>query len=446
MTSNPDPTAPTTRRSALAEVALTHFAARAGDHNDLAMVGSAQLAAGLADVLGVTAYVVGRPEPALSVGWAEELAAAAPALDEMAARLDAVLRDGATPVTALSRCAVALATLPVLAAHRPDAVVVWFDAHADLNTPDSTTTSYLGGLALSGPLGWWDSGFGSGLDPAQTVLVGTRDVDGPEEELLAGSAVTLVGVGPDLAEDLRAAVDGRPVYVHVDCDVLDPGVVPTDYRVPGGMSLGDLRAAMEVLAGSEVVGVEIGELESAPDSRTPPPYVSLLLDALDPVLRAAARGAGGSAGKLTVAAAPVDDPVLARLTAAQETEVMARYGVTDAGPGLTTAATCLLAHLDGRPVGCVAVEPHGQTGEVKRMYVDPVARGHGVGRRLLEAAEQTAAELGCTSLRLETGTKQPEALALYESAGWTRIPRYGYFRNDPTTICLEKLLLENNRI
>ena len=85
----------------------------------------------------------------------------------MATELDRVFTSGLTPLTASSRCAVALATLPVVAAHRPDAVVVWFDAHADLNTPENTTTGYLGGLAYSGPLGHWDSGLGSGLTDRQ---------------------------------------------------------------------------------------------------------------------------------------------------------------------------------------------------------------------------------------------------------------------------------------
>jgi arginase len=66
-----------------------------------------------------------------------------------------------------------------------------------------------------------------------------------------------------MADDLRRAVAGRPVYVHVDCDVLDPGIVPTDYTVGNGMTLAQLRACAQVLALSEIVGLEIGELESS---------------------------------------------------------------------------------------------------------------------------------------------------------------------------------------
>jgi arginase family enzyme len=202
----------------------------------------------------------------------------------MATQLDGVFRAGLLPVTASSRCAVALATLPVVAAHRPDAVVVWFDAHADLNTPRTTTTGYLGGLAYSGPLGLWDSGLGAGLDADHAILVGARDIDPPEQEILDAGAVTLVRVGPAMVDELRVAVAGRPVYVHVDCDVLDPGIIPTDYLVPNGMTLDDLHAAAQVLAESELVGIEIGELETTPGAGPPPLHVSRLLDALEPLL------------------------------------------------------------------------------------------------------------------------------------------------------------------
>ena len=265
-------------------VALLHYAGRCGDHNDRAMVASRELAAALSDRLGVTVTVVGTPEPALSVGWAQEIAVATPTMRAMAERLDEAFRAGLVSVTANSRCAVAIATLPVVAAHRPDAVVVWFDAHGDLNTPANTTTDFLGGLALSGPLGLWDSGFGAGVDPRHAILVGARDLDPAEQALVDDGTVALVEVGPTMVDDLRRAVAGRPVYVHVDCDVLEPGSVPTDYEVEDGLTLDDLRAAAAVLAESEVVGLEVGELESAADPDDPPSYVTDLLHALEPLL------------------------------------------------------------------------------------------------------------------------------------------------------------------
>ena len=133
------------------------------------------------------------------------------------------------------------------------------------------------------------------------------------------------------------------------------------------------------------------------------------------------------------------DPALPALVAAQEQEVMDRYGVDDAGPRPAPDAAWFVARLAGRPVGCVALGSLGDgVGEVERMYVDPAARGRGVARLLLQRLEERAAARGDRLLRLETGTAQPEALRLYRGAGWREIPCYGYFRDDPTTICLEK--------
>lgn len=262
---------------------LTVFVGRAGDHNDLAMAGSAAIGADLSRRLALDPVFVGASEPSLNTYWDRELAAALPILRTMSARYEQIFASGNAPVSAISRCAVALATLPVVARHRPDAVVVWFDAHADLNTPDTTATGYLGGLTLSGPLGMWDSGLGQGLAPANVILGGVRDIDPPERQLLDDVLIRLVKVGMALPDDLRQAVAGRPVYFHLDCDVLEPGIVPTDYRVPGGLTLDDLRAVAEVLAESEVVGVEIGEFEASWRSGQDAVSPGGLLDALTPV-------------------------------------------------------------------------------------------------------------------------------------------------------------------
>jgi arginase len=268
-------------------LALTVFNARAGDHNERGMAGARMIGAELAERLGVEATLVGNPEPALNQGWAEELAAATPALRLMADRYEEIYAAGLTPVTALSRCAVALATLPVVARHHPDAVVLWFDSHADLNTPANTTTGYLGGLALSGPMGLWDSGFGSGLDSAKVILGGARDIDPAEQELIDGGTVRLLPVGPSMSAELKRMIGDRPVYFHLDCDVLEPGIVPTDYQVPGGMTLADLRAIAEVLAENRVVGVELGEFESTWRDKDTPFSPGPLIDAVMPMIDAA---------------------------------------------------------------------------------------------------------------------------------------------------------------
>ncbi len=278
---------PTTDAQARDRVALTIFQGRAGDHNDQAYPGARAVGRELERRLGVEAVTVGAPEPPLNLGWREELDAALPALQELRVRYQRVLSQGQAPVTAITRCAVALATLPVIAEHHPNAVVLWFDAHADINTPENTVSGYLGGLAFSGPMGLWHTGLGGNLAPANSILVGARDIDGPEQALIDTGVVRLVPFGPDLPDRLREVVAGRPVYFHLDCDVLDPGIVPTDYAVEHGLTLDDLHGAAEALAESAVVGVEIGEYQAAFDPDGPEHPPTDLIDALTPLLDAA---------------------------------------------------------------------------------------------------------------------------------------------------------------
>ena len=78
------------------------------------------------------------------------------------------------------------------------------------------------------------------------------------------------------------------------------------------------------------------------------------------------------------------------------------------------------------------------TAEIKRMYVAPVARGAGVARQMLAHLERTAALGGAEVAILETGTMQPEAMALYESSGYVAIPGFGYYRDSPLSRCYAK--------
>lgn len=103
--------------------------------------------------------------------------------------------------------------------------------------------------------------------------------------------------------------------------------------------------------------------------------------------------------------------------------------------------TFLAAFVAGEAVGCGAVKRmHGRYGEIKRMYVEPCARGRGVGRALIEALESTLLRCGIRLVRLETGVRQPEALALYERCGYVRIPPFGDYPDDPLSVFFEKRL------
>jgi hypothetical protein len=270
-------------------VSLQVFQGRAGDRNELAVEGARAVGEALGSRLGLGYATVGKPAPALGLDWAAELGAALPDLRAMADRLDALLCDGRRPVAALSRCAVAMATLPIVARHRPDACVVWLDAHADLHTPETTASGYLGGMALAAPLGLWQSGLGAGLALRSVVLAGQRKIDPAEAECIERAGLALLAPAPDLPGRLRAAVAGRPVYVHVDCDVLRTGLVPTEYTNDEGLSLVELRAACESLADSEIVGVEVAEFQISWRKGGPPVCPALLVDALAPLLNSVTR-------------------------------------------------------------------------------------------------------------------------------------------------------------
>jgi GNAT superfamily N-acetyltransferase len=101
--------------------------------------------------------------------------------------------------------------------------------------------------------------------------------------------------------------------------------------------------------------------------------------------------------------------------------------------------TFAIAFLNWQPAGCGALRPlDALTAELKRVFVKPEARQKGIAKRILAYLESWATELGYGKIRLQTGTRQPESLALYRSAGFYCIPRYGEYVSDPLSICMEK--------
>jgi arginase len=265
------------------ESGLIVFVGPTGDHNDRGMQGASILGHELSRRLDLKPTVIGIPQPATFETWHTALPTALPGLRELQREHRRIVERGDIPVAALPRCAASLATLPTVAEHHPEALVVWFDAHADLNTPDNTITGYLGGLVLSAAIGWWDCGLGAGLHPDNVVLGGARDLDGPEQALVDAGTIKLA-TGPSLHTVLDQHVGDRPVYFHLDCDVLEPGTVPTDYRVANGLTLEDLAAVARRLSQNQIVGIEIAEFEAAADPADDTDYAQPLLEALSPML------------------------------------------------------------------------------------------------------------------------------------------------------------------
>jgi len=126
-----------------------------------------------------------------------------------------------------------------------------------------------------------------------------------------------------------------------------------------------------------------------------------------------------------------------------------RYeGEADIGPTREAAmfvepdGVFLVVREEGRAVGCGGVCRFDETrAELKRMYVVPDARGRGLGRLLLVELEAEARRLGYAGIVLETGDRQPEALGLYASAGYERIPCYGIYATRTLSMCFEKTLV-----
>lgn len=101
----------------------------------------------------------------------------------------------------------------------------------------------------------------------------------------------------------------------------------------------------------------------------------------------------------------------------------------------------LVARRDGVVVGCCGLVDAGDgTAEIKRMFVDPAARGLKIGKLLLEAVIDGARRAGREAVRLETGIYQPEAIGLYRAYGFIDVPPFGRYREDPLSIFMEKRL------
>jgi GNAT superfamily N-acetyltransferase len=150
-------------------------------------------------------------------------------------------------------------------------------------------------------------------------------------------------------------------------------------------------------------------------------------------------------------AVPYEDPTARHLVARVQGEYTVRYGgpdaaVVDPAEFRPPAGLFLVAEVDGAPAACGAWRVH-QEGvvEVKRMYVEPGFRRLGLAQRVLRALETSAGRAGHRAVVLNSGDRQPEALALYERAGYGPVPGYGVYADAPGAVFLGKELPEEDR-
>ncbi len=185
--------------------------------------------------------------------WSAEIRSAFDLAGAVAAAVNESIVDGRFPLVLSGNCGPA--ALGCVSGLRSVSRVFWFDAHGDFNTPETTVTGFLDGMALAAATGrcWTEltsaiPGFVP-VPEAGVTLIGARDVDEREAAALRASAVRCVGtqeLRAELPPILAADKGSRPAsYVHLDLDVLDPsqGIVNV-YSTPGGLDLCDLEWAI----------------------------------------------------------------------------------------------------------------------------------------------------------------------------------------------------------
>lgn len=146
-----------------------------------------------------------------------------------------------------------------------------------------------------------------------------------------------------------------------------------------------------------------------------------------------------------VQVAPTDDN-LALLIQKLDTYLYERYPAdevftVDFDSPKVEEITFILAYLGDVPVGCGAISPlnEGAT-ELKRFYVEPEYRRHGIALHILNHLESLARESGYVTMLLETGDQQPEAISFYKKYGFNEIDRYGEYVDCASSVCYAKQL------
>jgi arginase len=270
----------------MTDVSLVALCCRTSDRTPGAVRGAQTIAPLIGKRLGIEPRTIGSAAEPHEARFDEDLRESRGCLLEAGGQVDDALADGRVPVIAAADCSISVTTLPAALRHRPDAKVLWLDAHGDYNTPDTSGSGYLGGMCLAGACGEWDAGLGDTIEPEHVVLAGVRDLDGGERELLERSAATVIGAS--VVETLVAvknALDGAPAFVHLDLDVLDPEEFPAAVPAPGGLSSDKLYDLMEAVAeDSELVGLEITAFEAPEDEDDRADMAETAMRVLDPLL------------------------------------------------------------------------------------------------------------------------------------------------------------------
>jgi arginase len=219
--------------------------------------GPIALAPSVAEGLRAAGHAVEDETVEAPAGFRAEVATGFALARALSDRVRRATSAGRVPLVLAGNCLSSLGTASGVAGD--DLAVVWLDAHGDLETPETTTSGFVDGMALAALMGrCWRSLAASvpGFRPVpgqRVVLVGARDLSDAERALIADAGVTWVradalGALPP-ALDALAASGARRVYLHVDLDVHDPAELPVNsYPAPGGLTRAAVRDVVRQIA------------------------------------------------------------------------------------------------------------------------------------------------------------------------------------------------------
>lgn len=267
---------------------------------------------------------------------------------------------------------------------------------------------------------------------AVTAEVGALDTSflGLGRPLGAARVLNAVGAGRTEVGEIRA-------YLGLDSGLMSRLLRSLEEEGLVATAPHPLDARRRVASLTEAGRREFEAYEALSDARAVvllerAPRAEALLRAMDRVALALGRDA------ITIAEADPAGEAARACLAAYYAELARRFAGgfdvalscdPEAADMMRPRGTFLLAVADGLPVGCVGLKgTGGPVAEIKRLWIDPAARGLGLAKRLMQDAETAARALGVRTLRLDTNSALPEALDLYRKSGWVEIAR---FNDDP---------------
>lgn len=235
----------------------------AGDRTPEAMLECHRFTKSFASHFDLSFELVGQPEGARELPWQAALTESKLTFETARMHLERILDAGSKPILITPRCATAIASLPIIVARHSGVVVLYFDAHGDLNMPETSESGYLGGMPITAALGEWDSGYGAGLETSNLIHIGGRDLDAAEQVFIDRTNLLTISksqIEKDLS-CLTKAILGKPVYIHLDTDVYDPSEVTAEYAVSDGLYRRHVAKIVDLVTQhGNLVGMEITEL------------------------------------------------------------------------------------------------------------------------------------------------------------------------------------------